>query len=214
MKGGRWLLIAPAIALLSGCMRSPETQFFTLVAIPPQQSRHVVAASSVQVAAVHIPDILDRPQRVIEGSAGRLEVLEQEQWGAPLAEMIRRVLSEDLAARLPPGMVLTPNAPISGSTRRILIDIQEFQPDLEGRVLLDTSWIVLDRQPPSRAARATSRFTLQAGKDADSQVQTMSELLARLADAIVASLVTPASHAQGQPSHESATNSSPHPISP
>jgi uncharacterized lipoprotein YmbA len=206
-------VIVAAIALLSGCLRSPATHFFTLVAIPPQQSRPIVAAGSVQVVAVHIPDILDRPQRVIEGSTGRLEVLEQEQWGAPLAEMIRRVLSEDLAARLPPGMVLTPNAPISRSTRRIVIDIQEFQPDLRGRVLLDTSWIVLGREPSARTERATSRFTLQAGKDADSQVQTMSELLSRLSDAIVASLVTPASHTKVQPKHGSATNRPLHPRS-
>jgi len=135
-------LVAALTVLAAGCGRSPPTQFFTLAAVRPDTTRRSLAGTPVQVRAVHIPAVLDRPERVVARSRQRLDILETQQWGGPLEDMIRRVLSRDLATRLPAGMVLLANAPAAGS-RGIVIDIQEFQPEADGNVVLDAGWVVL-----------------------------------------------------------------------
>ena len=182
-------LLATALTLLvTGCGHSPPTQFFTLAAVRPDTAQRSYAGAPLQVRAVHIPAVLDRPERVVARSPQRLDILETQQWGGPLDDMIRRVLSRDLTTRLPAGMVLLANAPAAGS-RGIVIDIQEFQPETGGNVVLDASWVVIGagqgNQPITRGQR---RLQLHSGAGADAQVAAMSALLGQLADAIVASL--------------------------
>jgi uncharacterized lipoprotein YmbA len=196
------LLAMSLAAGLAGCGRSPPTQFFTLAPVRPDRPQRLLVGAPLQVRAVHIPAVLDRPERVVGRSPQRLDILQTQQWGAPLADMIRRVLSEDLAARLPAGMVLMADAPQTPHTRGVVVDIQEFQPDAGGRVVLGAGWVLLgaqggqgDRgqsrgQSAAAATRADQRLRLHidAGSGADAQVRAMSTLLGRLADAIAASV--------------------------
>jgi uncharacterized lipoprotein YmbA len=41
-----------------------------------------------------------------------LEVSQQDRWTAPLGDMTRNVLSQDLASRLPNGAIIPPDAPL------------------------------------------------------------------------------------------------------
>jgi len=145
----RWaaLLVGTLAVLAAGCGRSPRTQFFTLAAVRPDTAQRSFAGAPLQVRAVHIPAVLDRPERVTARSPQRLDIIETQQWGGPLDDMIRRVLSRDLTIRLPAGMVLLANAPGAGS-RGIVVDIQEFEPEADGNVVLDASWVVLGATAP------------------------------------------------------------------
>jgi len=184
---------ALATALLVGCGRSPRTEFFTLGALRADRAAGVFAGRPVQVRAVHIPGVLDRPERVLRRSGQRLDIQEDQQWGAPLADMIRRVLTEDLVSRLPAGMVFAQSAPADADTRGLVIDIQEFQADSKGQVVLDASWVLLGGQPAHPLTRGRQHFEQAGGPVADSQVAAMSALLGRMADAIAAVLKSQAS---------------------
>ena len=187
-----WLLGAAAL-LAAGCGHSPATQFFTLMPVRPDQPRSTVAGGPVQVRVVHIPELLDRPQRVVQNSQARLDILEQQRWGAPLNDMVRRILTEDLTARLPAGAVLAPEVPSPPNARGVVVDIEEFQPEPEGRVVLDVSWSVVEGPSSQKTAAAADphemrRFEVNAASDPDAEVGAMNQLLGQLADAIVATL--------------------------
>lgn len=205
------LLLSPLLSLsllllLPGCGRSPSTTFFVLSAVRPDTAARSRVVQPIQLRAVHIPGVLDRTERVSE-SGDRLQINQFQQWGAPLADMIRRVVSEDLSARLPAGTVVPPDAPAPPGTRGLVLDVQEFLPQSTGQVALQATWTLLapteaekpkaeaSSQPADRTVLAAGRqrLELSAGASADSQVGAMSELLGRLADAIVAGLSRPPS---------------------
>lgn len=189
---GVWLT---GVSLLAGgCGHSPATQFFTLMPVRADQGQRAYAGGPLQVRVVHIPELLDRPQRVVQSAPARVDILEQQRWGAPLNDMVRRVLTEDLTARLPSGMVLAPEVPAPPNARGVVVDIEEFEPEPEGRVLLEVSWSVVGgpatQKSNSAAAspREMRRFEVRTAADPDAQVAAMSQLLGQLADAIVATL--------------------------
>ncbi len=111
--------------------------------------------------------------------------------------MVRRVLTEDLTARLPQGTVLAPDVPAPPTARGIVVYIEEFQPEPSGRVVLDVSWSVVGSQGSQKNvsaaadARQMRRFEVSAANDPDAQVAAMSSLLGQLADAIVSTLEHP-----------------------
>jgi hypothetical protein len=184
--------------LVVSCGHSPQTQFFTLAAVRQDGARRTFAGAPVQVRAVHIPAYLDRPERVVGRSQQRLDIMETQQWGGPLDDMIRRVLTEDLTERLPPGMVVAANVPAPSGSQGVVIDIEEFRPDASSEVVLDASWVVLGNAAPSAQGaqanqtiqRGQQRLQMGSGIGADAQVAAMSTLLGRLADAIAATLRT------------------------
>lgn len=189
---GHWF--TAAALLLVGCGHSPPTQFFTLMPVRADRARPALVGGPVQVRVVHIPELLDRPERVVQSSQERLDILEQQRWGAPLDGMVRRILTEDLAARLPPGMVLAPEVPAPPNARGVVVDIEEFQPEPERRVVLDVSWSVVGGQssgqtgPAAADPREMRRFEVPSSSNADAQVAAMNRLLGQLSDAILASL--------------------------
>jgi uncharacterized lipoprotein YmbA len=126
--------------LSAGCGHSPDTKFFTLAAVRPDNGPQVTASAPVTVRSVHVAAFLDRPELVRRERPERLKVETFQQWGAPLCDMARRVLTEDLAARLPPGTVLPPGAHTPPGTREITVDVSQFEPGPEGETLLAGSW--------------------------------------------------------------------------
>ena len=58
---------------------------------------------------------LDRPEVVTQILPNRLSIDESDRWGAPLAQLMRRTLAQDLTSRLPPGMFIFPDAPAPGN---------------------------------------------------------------------------------------------------
>ena len=59
----------------------------------------------LRVERVTIPGELDRLELVRRSSANRLQIAVFDRWAAPLEDMIRRIATADLTARLAPGAV-------------------------------------------------------------------------------------------------------------
>lgn len=184
-------LAALLAALLAGCASSPPSRFYALNAVVPTAPSQPAAPlqSPVRVAAVHIPPVLDRTEIVRRGPGNELEISGLNRWGAPLDEMIQRVLTQDLLERLPPGRVVLPSGPAPAQTGRIVLDILQLQSDAAGAVDFEGSWSLLEpgSSSPSLIRDIHYSETARPGDYGD-QAAAMSRMLGRLADDIASSV--------------------------
>jgi hypothetical protein len=183
-------------------------RFYTLTSIAPQTHPDDSAgATPLRLARVTVPGEVDRAQIVRRIDSTRLQIDDQDRWAAPLDEMIRRVLSADLAARLPPNSVLDANESAAGERLRSLaVDIHEFYADQSCAVTLQATWVLTPPQArpgepavPVQARQATEQTQIPATgacSGADAVPEAMSRALALLSDRIVAAALGAAPAAQ------------------
>jgi uncharacterized lipoprotein YmbA len=181
-------LAALTFLLLAGCGTSPPTRYFSLApvagAIPPMSDS---AVAPIRVDAVTVPAELDRPQIVRRIDETRLDIAGFDRWAAPLDEQIRRVLSDDLATRLP-GRVIDPTAPaVPAEILLVALDVDRFDAGADGTVTLAANWALVSA---GRAVERHAEIIRQegAGPDPDSAPAAMSRALGTLADRIAARL--------------------------
>ena len=188
------LAILSAGLLLAGCGHSPPTRFYTLDAVAAAHAVSAGPRAPVQLSAVHLPPALDRPQVVTQIGPNRLHVSEQDQWGAPLDDMMRRALAQDLLARLPEGDFISPDAPRPSGARGLVVDVVQLQATAD-RVVLQANWTLTGGASGdvqlSRTEELTAELRTPApkqGQDAGAQADAISRLLAELSDRIAAAL--------------------------
>jgi hypothetical protein len=181
------LLPVLALLTLAGCASSPPTRYFALEPAPPgaspAASQTDASAAPVKVDAVHIPPALDRDSIVLGESDNQLQISSQDRWAGDLGEMIRRVLTQDLAERLPSGMVIAPESPAPPTARGLVVDILTFQPQ-GGEVVLDADWTLLQGTQSNVVARRSVHLTVSAPPSPQGEAESMSTLLGQLADGI------------------------------
>jgi uncharacterized lipoprotein YmbA len=176
-----------AAVFLAGCASSPKTNFYVL-SVVPGGSGHGGLSAPVQLSAVHIPPSLDRRQMVRLTNENRLAISETNRWAAPIDEMVRSVLSQDLAARFPNGSVILPQAPAPAGTRTLVVTIAQFGPDPVGMVRLSGSWTLLDQETGEVTREHDFRFNAGPAKNPTETAAAMSQALGRLSAAIAGRL--------------------------
>ncbi len=177
-RAGRAILLA---LLLSGCASSPPTRYYSLSAVPIQPVQAAAASPPIMLDPISLPPELDRLQLVRQATADRLDIASLDRWAAPLDELVRRALSADLAAALPAGTVLPPDAAAAPpDLRHVAVTIDRFDGDLSGHVVLAAHWsLVAD---DAAVLRRDSRLETDAPSAAiDALPGAMSEALGRLA---------------------------------
>src|SRR5581483_7260338 len=108
--------------------------------------------------------------------ANTVEVDEQDRWTAPLGDMARRVLSEDLSQRVAKGRVILPDAPAPPETHQIVVSISEFGPS-GGAVKLNGSWSLVDPKQHLVLQRDVDLQTPSPAPSASGEAAGMSGLL-------------------------------------
>ena len=198
------LILPLALLTLTACASSPPTRFYALDPAPAGGRAHEAAGAPVKIDAVHIPPALDRSSMLRGQSGNQLEISSQDRWAGDLGEMIRRVLTQDLAQRLPAGMVIAPESPAPANARGIVVDIMTFQPQSSGdssgngsgEVRLDADWTLLQGTPSNPVLRRSTHLTAAAAASAQAQAASVSTLLGRLADSMAAAIGGASPHAQ------------------
>jgi uncharacterized lipoprotein YmbA len=183
-------LIAVLMMAAAGCGHSPPVRYVTLSAEPAVAPQAATRLQPVQLTAVHIPAELDRPELVTQTSANQLAIHENDRWGAPLGQMMRRTLAQDLLTRLPAGSFVLPDAPAPPDTRKLVVTVLNAEAGAGGTLALQASWTLLSG--PSSHAVLTQQVSLTSGMasgDATAQAAALSHLLGQLADRISASIV-------------------------
>jgi len=192
---------ALGVALLGACASSPPMRFYTLTPIAPETPVNAVAGvTPLRLSRVTVPGELDRSQLVRRIDSTRLQIDDQDRWAAPLDEMIRRVLSADLASRLPPNTVLDANESAAGDRQPALaVDIHELYADPSCAVTLQATWVLTlpqtrpggepaQAEQPRQATEQTRVPSPGACSGADAVPEAMSRALAQFSDRIVAAL--------------------------
>lgn len=172
------------LTLLTACASSPATRFFALNPVAPAAAPSGPAGHPVKIDAVHIPPALDRSSLVRGESGNQLDISSEDRWAGDLGEMIRRVLTQDLASRLPSGMVIAPESPAPPGARGVVVDILAFQPQSSGEVVLDADWTLLEDTQSNPVLRRSVHLTATAAPSAQGEAAAMSILLGQLADGI------------------------------
>jgi uncharacterized lipoprotein YmbA len=176
---------------LTAC-RSAPTHIFTLEPVPPPSVSGTYGGPPIHVDAVHVPPGLDRTEIVSSAAPGELEIHDLDQWPAALGEVARQALTADLIARLPPDRVIFPRLPKPAGARGLTVDVLEFKTDPSGATL-QAAWVLSEGpgQPagtPGGGELSAVLHTAHSGTGAAATARALSDLLAKLADRIVASL--------------------------
>ncbi|MBV8742843.1 MAG: membrane integrity-associated transporter subunit PqiC [Sinobacteraceae bacterium] len=167
-------LVAGGLLLLSwlaGCASAP-VHYYTLSSVPPAGS-----ATPLQLTAplglerLTVPTELDRMQLVRRLDSTRVQILDEHRWAAPLDDMMRRVLTEDLALRLGSGAIAEPNEPANGERRASLaVDIREMYGDVDCAVTLHAAWTL--KMTPAARTRTPARLAASAPTDGAADAAT------------------------------------------
>jgi uncharacterized lipoprotein YmbA len=174
-------------AALSGCS-SPNPDFFTLAAVPGPRANTTI--KSLELRRIGLAGYLDRPEIVRATAQYRLHVADNERWGEPLGRMVERILTEDLVERLPDTTVFAESGAISTQPDEVLeIDIQRFDADADGTVVLLAQVAVRHEQGSTSAIAKTIRLTAKPASPSTADlVAAMSSELGQFADAIASML--------------------------
>ena len=171
---GKLLCVAAASILLGACVSSKPTRFYTL-SDTSAETVTPAGVGQVTIGGVSIPGEIDRPELVRKVGPNQLSIAGSDRWAAPLDEIIRRVLIEDIARRAP-GAVAEQQRPVS-------VDIHEFYGDASCNVTLRAVWTLRQTgaQPASEEIHVPS-----SGPCPATLAETMSLALGQLSDRILA----------------------------
>jgi uncharacterized protein len=172
--------------LLAGCSTVPPTQHYELtvrgsVAAPARP------AFELFVAAVRMPDALDRLELVVQRTDTRSEVLDTQQWLSPLPEQFTEALAGNLQRELASAWVTLQRAHAAGLDRRTLqVEVQQLSARPGGTVTLVASWTLAS---PTGAAPWRDRARIDVALDGpgyEAIAPAMSTAVAQLAAKIAA----------------------------
>ncbi len=187
MRSATILALAASGLALCGC-GGAKTQFYTLdpaVGGPAPAYAGAYAGPPVRIDAVHVPPALDRLELVEPDGPNAVKVRDLAHWAAPLGEMARRVLTQDLAARLPQGAVVFPDSPKPPGARGIVVDMLALTPGPD-ETALEASWSLLPGTRGGPLRQRQARLTTAAAD----QPAAISALLGQLADRIAVDLAS------------------------
>ena len=168
--------------------RSADPNYYTLRALPgPVQGG---GPRLVELRRIGLAGYLDRPEIVRNNADYRLSIGGMERWGEPLGDLVARVLAEDLNMRLTGSSVFTSAGSISADPdATIELDLQRFDADASGAVVLLAQVAVTRGRGRDRAAARTVRLTVTpTGATTTDLVAAMSGAIGQMADQIAGML--------------------------
>ncbi|HVW67462.1 MAG TPA: PqiC family protein [Steroidobacteraceae bacterium] len=177
MSGRTGVLVA-VLAGLCACSSSPPSRVYTLSETAPDTAG-APGVGFVRIDRVTVPGEIDRPELVRRTGPNRLEIAGLDRWAAPLDDTIQRVLSDDVARRIP--------TPAPGQARAVQVDIREFYGDGACNVTLRAVWTVRQLHPDATPPNMEDIHVPSGGGPCPATLAaTMSTALGQLSDRIVA----------------------------
>lgn len=178
------LAVLGIAAMLAGCS-SPDPVLYTIG--PSPGAARAVRPSIVLVDRVEIPRYLDRSQIVKSSDNYRLDIRSNDWWGEPLSPMLRRVLRQELAQRLPQSTVLSESDAVSATPDATIdIDLQRLDEDANGYVVLQAQASVSLKGRKAPLLRSFQFSVPSSGPTAAAEVAAVSTAVGQLADGLAA----------------------------
>src|SRR3984957_1516082 len=147
-----WWVIGYAVAVTLGACHSAPTRIYSLDPAVPAARIDTYQAPSLRVDTLNVPASWDRIEILSLSAAGKLEINDFDHWSAPLAQMARQTLSDDLDRRLPPGSVIYPRLPKPIAWLGVDIDILDFN-IAASQASMRASWTIVPSGDPRGGKR-------------------------------------------------------------
>src|SRR6202140_158761 len=147
-----WWVIGYAVAVTLGACHSAPTRIYSIDPAVPATRIDVYYAPALRVDTLNVPASWDRIEILKLSAAGTLQISDFDHWAAPLAQMARQALSDDLDQRLPSGSVIYPRLPKPSGALGVNVDILDFN-IVASQALMRASWTIV----PSGDAQGTKR---------------------------------------------------------
>jgi uncharacterized lipoprotein YmbA len=181
-----WWAAGCGVALtITGC-RSAPTRIYVLESAPPAAHIDVYHAPALRVDTLNVPADWDRIEILKLSASGTMRIDDFDHWAAPLAQMARQTLSEDLDQRLPPGSVIYPRLAKPSGALGVNVDILDFN-IVASQALMRASWVIVPSGDAQAARRSSAELRSPVGSDEPAAVaHAWSDLIGQLADRIAA----------------------------
>lgn len=179
--------------LLGACSSSPPSRFYTLSALETDTPQSGETGRLLGLGPFRMPDYLNRSQIVTRSGDAAMLIDEFVRWSEPLALALPRILAANIDNQLADtGVVVFPYEPFIRDQLdyRLVGDINRFDADREGRVVLDVQWAVSDHGGEIAVAVRRSRYLAQAEQlgEPGAVIAAMNRALADFSRDIAASL--------------------------
>jgi uncharacterized protein len=139
--------LAAAIFILilgGGCATRQRDFFYTLDAQPPGVRDSQASFDRQVTLRVTVPSIVDRGEMVLTTQDG-IAVIDRERWAAPLADLMRTTLGQDIERRRTDVVVLPRGSEQPGVTLlQIAVDVDQVRARLGDQVSIEVHWRVID----------------------------------------------------------------------
>ena len=174
------------LAFVAACS-SPDPNYYTLA--PTQGAAATAPPRIIEVARPGLAGYLDRSGIVLQQSGYRLNVNTIDLWAEPLADMVGRVLTQDLGQRLPNSQVFASDGAIATDPDlRVEADIQQFDAAPDGTVTLAATVAIERGHGHDAIATRTVHLTTNTAPGAAALSAAMSTLLGQLSDQVAAQI--------------------------
>jgi uncharacterized lipoprotein YmbA len=181
-----------SLVTLGACSTSPQSRFYTLTA---DTSTAAVApfAYAVSVGPVTLPQVVNRPQFVVDAPGNRVVVLEQRRWAAPLADVIAEATAQYLGRDLGGARVtMFAQTASAGAQFDVALDVQRFEMIEGTAAVLDVVWTIKRRGAtgaPTIGRGSVREPVAQTDDPYDALAAAQARALASVSREIAASLV-------------------------
>jgi uncharacterized lipoprotein YmbA len=176
---------------ISGCA-TVVTRYYTLSPSVPESpaARAAESAVLVGVGSVELPDYVDIPNIVVRTGDNTLDQATFDQWGGSLADMIPRVLVDNLHARMPSDhFVAFPQSGDLPFDFRVPVTISRFDVSTAGEAVVVARWQIRGKAGSGTlVVRETVARADGGGSSYTSRVAALSRALGVLTDEIAAAL--------------------------
>ena len=187
MTSSRYLRPARLAVLLGGaalaaCGHSPDTRFLALQPLPPSVSQGAsLPGDPIRIAAVRFPRQFDRLEVVTDPASAEIKVDGVHRWSAPIGDLARAALTEDLIQCAPGLTVLPDGAAQTPGVRYVVVDILSLR-HADGAFAMSATLYVSPVDPSAAALVRTISFSTPSPRsDADAEAAALSRLLGDVA---------------------------------
>jgi uncharacterized protein len=181
-----WWVAGCAVAVALGGCRSVSTRIYTLGPAAPASHIDLYHAPALRVDTLNVPASWDRIEILKLSAAGTLQISDFDHWAAPLAQMARQALSDDLDQRLPAGSVIYPRLPKPSGALGVNVDILDFN-IVASQATMRASWIIAPSGDAPGAKRSAAELrTPMSAEDPAAVAHAWGDLIGQLADRIAA----------------------------
>lgn len=185
------LLLCLACCLLSACSNKSDSVKYYLLEAPanplPGKRGEDPAAAVIGLGPVTFPDYLARSQVVIRGNSTEVSILNGHRWAEPLEENFIRVLTQNLLSlNTDSRIIVYPSRQWSQVRRQVLVDVNRFDSDSQGRTILEAQLTLIQTKDPANAVSHSSRLILEnsTAENYAGMVKLMGRLVYQLAEQI------------------------------